>query len=264
QPSPFAPGGGVGLDAVTTVFLPVFGGPDDRLALDFVAQMCESERARAVVVRITKKGQDDYEGVEVPEEAHLHPDVMMREREAVNMTTVASNIHGFPDTVYGAHNTEMRLQSETADNIAWARYVLPTADNNASNSASKAALSRMSFREVGSPVPLYVVITEARRVLGPSSTQQQQQTPTTTMTRTKKFIVVTGRSRWMAVENHTLELKKMMEEYRAMEKSGQIFMGRMAAHLGWDVRKTIGDVAAACVIAGAGEGVVVVQAAGFG
>ncbi|THU96994.1 hypothetical protein K435DRAFT_79376 [Dendrothele bispora CBS 962.96] len=265
QPSPFALGGvGGGLDAVTTVFLPFFGGPDDRLALDFVAQMCESERVRAVVVRITKKEQDDYEGVEVPEEAHLHPDVMMREREVVNMTTVASNIHGFPDTVYGAHNTETRLQSETADNIAWARYVSPTAENNASNSASKAALSRMSFREVGSSIPLHVVVTEARRVLDPSSsstTQQQQQAPTTMTPRTKKLIVVTGRSRRMAVENHTLELKKMMEEYRAMEKSGQTFMGRTAAHLGWEVRKTIGDVAAACVIAGAGEGVVVVQAA---
>jgi len=115
----------------------------------------------------------------------------------------------------------------------------------------------MSFTEVGSPVPLHVVVTEAKKVLEPQNQTQnqgQQQRPS------KKLIVVTGRSRRMAVENHTQELKNMVEEYRAMEKSG-LTGGRTAAHLGWEVRKTIGDVAAACVVAGCGEGVVVVQAA---
>jgi hypothetical protein len=38
------------------VFLPFFGGPDDRLALDFVVQLCEKPRVSASVVRIVKKG----------------------------------------------------------------------------------------------------------------------------------------------------------------------------------------------------------------
>ena len=36
------------------VFLPFFGGPDDRLALDFVVQICANLRVRGTVVRITK------------------------------------------------------------------------------------------------------------------------------------------------------------------------------------------------------------------
>jgi hypothetical protein len=36
------------------VFFPFFGGPDDRLALDFVVQICANPRIKGTVVRITK------------------------------------------------------------------------------------------------------------------------------------------------------------------------------------------------------------------
>jgi hypothetical protein len=36
------------------VFLPFFGGPDDRLALEFVVQVSANPRMRGTVVRITK------------------------------------------------------------------------------------------------------------------------------------------------------------------------------------------------------------------
>ena len=36
------------------IFLPFFGGPDDRLALDFVVQICANPKVRGTVVRITK------------------------------------------------------------------------------------------------------------------------------------------------------------------------------------------------------------------
>jgi len=36
------------------IFLPFFGGPDDRLALDFVVQICANPRVRGTVVRMTK------------------------------------------------------------------------------------------------------------------------------------------------------------------------------------------------------------------
>jgi hypothetical protein len=45
--------GGVGV-LHQHVFLPFFGGPDDRLALDFVVQICANPRIRGTVVRITK------------------------------------------------------------------------------------------------------------------------------------------------------------------------------------------------------------------
>ena len=53
----------------THVFLPFFGGPDDRLALDFVMQLCVNPRVRATVVRTTKR--DIQTDVTVPDAAHL-------------------------------------------------------------------------------------------------------------------------------------------------------------------------------------------------
>jgi hypothetical protein len=53
----------------THVFLPFFGGPDDRLALDFVIQLCADPRVRATVVRITKR--DIQADVSAPDAAHL-------------------------------------------------------------------------------------------------------------------------------------------------------------------------------------------------
>ena len=53
----------------THVFLPFFGGPDDRLALDFVMQLCADPRVSATVVHITKC--DVQADVSDLEEAHL-------------------------------------------------------------------------------------------------------------------------------------------------------------------------------------------------
>jgi hypothetical protein len=53
----------------THVFLPFFGGPDDRLALDFVMQLCADPRVRATVVRTTKR--DIQADVSAPDAAHL-------------------------------------------------------------------------------------------------------------------------------------------------------------------------------------------------
>jgi hypothetical protein len=69
------------------------------------------------------------------------------------------------------------------------------------------------------------------------------------MTTTTKLIVVTGRSRRLAVENHRRELKELMKEHE---------------YVGEEVRRTIGDVGTAFVVAGVGSGVVVLQAAGVG
>jgi len=47
-------GGVVGSLQQQHIFLPFFGGPDDRLALDFVVQICANPRVRGTVVRMTK------------------------------------------------------------------------------------------------------------------------------------------------------------------------------------------------------------------
>ena len=45
----------LGVREETHLFLPFFGGPDDRLALDFVVQLCANPRVRATVLRLNKR-----------------------------------------------------------------------------------------------------------------------------------------------------------------------------------------------------------------
>lgn len=98
--------------------------------------------------------------------------------------------------------------------------------------ASPDALRRIEFRELTSPIPLQTVIQEANRrveVIGGM-----------------RLLVVAGRSRRLAAENHREELKVLREEHSSV---------------GSEVEKTIGDVATAFIVANCGSGVVVVQAA---
>ncbi|TFK34191.1 Sodium/hydrogen exchanger family-domain-containing protein, partial [Crucibulum laeve] len=205
------------------LFLPFFGGPDDRLALEFVVQVCtENLRVTATVLRIVRRDVDAP--IRQVDNAQLKDG---RNMEEINNLTVASGVAGFPDTVYGQHNTETRLQSETADNIAWARYASRTSDSRSISSAG----GRIEFREMASPIPLHAAIQEA--------TAEAERT-------LLQLLIVTGRSRRLAVENHLSELKGLMEEHR---------------HVSSEVRKTVGDVATGFVVAGCGSGVVVLQAA---
>ncbi|KAJ7180756.1 Sodium/hydrogen exchanger family-domain-containing protein [Mycena filopes] len=210
------------------LIFPFFGGPDDRLALDFVVQLCLSSTVTATVLRMVKK---DVEAPmsQVPG-AHL---VGGEKAEEANMLTVTSAVAGFPDTVYGPPTTETRMQSETADNVAWAKYASSVGDGA---STSSVALARVEFRELASPVPLHAAIHEVK--VHQESVIGQARPP--------RVLVVAGRSRRLAVENHAGELKELIGEYGSV---------------GPEVRKTMGDVASAFVVAGAGSGLLVVQAA---
>ncbi|EED80200.1 predicted protein [Postia placenta Mad-698-R] len=108
------------LGSMQHIFLPFFGGPDDRLALQFLVQLCTHPRVTATAVRFIKREFDELRqmgSLEKPQVAHLGD-------ERPNELTVAtvSQTTAFPDTVYGAPTTQTRLQSETADNVAWSRY----------------------------------------------------------------------------------------------------------------------------------------------
>ncbi|KAJ7130639.1 Sodium/hydrogen exchanger family-domain-containing protein [Mycena epipterygia] len=209
------------------LFLAFFGGPDDRLALEFVVQLCASPNVSATVLRMTKNELDAP--LTVVTSAHVAGG---EKAEDVNAGTMASLAPNFPDTVYGHATTETRMQSETADNIAWAKYAKP-ARSGASTSSS--AISRIDFREITSPIPLHAAIREVNMYR-----------ETTTSPRAARVLVVVGRSRRLAVENHSGELKELVEEYGSV---------------GTEVRKTLGDVASAFVVAGAGSGLIVLQAA---
>jgi len=217
------------------LFLPFFGGPDDRLALELIVQLCANPKISATVVRVKKIDSLSGCGVEKPLAAHLDNsgDTSANMRE--NNLTVHSFTHAtmFADTVYGHASTQIKLQSETADNIIWSRYSRPSYSEKP-RATVRSALSRMQFLETATPTPLH------------SITQQAAEKFQSLVQQHTRMLVVTGRSRRLAVESHHHELKGLMEEH---------------GNVGPEVRKTIGDVATSFVVMRSYAGIVVVQAA---
>jgi K+:H+ antiporter len=74
----------------THIFLPFFGGPDDRLALDFVMQLCANPRVSATVLNITKR---DIEADVSPLEAArlANEDEKAEENVQRNTATITSH-----------------------------------------------------------------------------------------------------------------------------------------------------------------------------
>ncbi|CAK5283117.1 unnamed protein product [Mycena citricolor] len=197
------------------LMLVFFGGPDDRMALEFVVQLCAgSTHVTATVLRMFKREMDTH--MTPIRSAHFGPE----KNEETNALTVASAMTGFPDTVYGHVSDETRMQSQTADSVAWEKY------------ATDETISRIDFREITTPIPLHAAIHESR--------MYHESHPSS------RLLIVLGRSRRLAVENHAGELKELTDEYGAV---------------GSEVRKTMGDVATAFVAAGTGSGLLVMQAA---
>lgn len=216
------------------LFLPFFGGPDDRLALQFVVQLCSSSRICATVIKVTKRDIDPEDTPERPASAHINGEKAYEEGEEnarANGLTIAS-MTGFPDTVYGNATTQTRMQSETADSIVWSRYASREARQTQDTRLSS-ALARIDFQEVRTPLPLHTIIQHANRIFDTAAVERT------------RLLIVAGRSRRLAVENHHAELKELMQEHGAV---------------GSEVKKTVGDVATAFVVSGCNAGLIVMQA----
>ncbi|KAJ7066533.1 Sodium/hydrogen exchanger family-domain-containing protein [Mycena amicta] len=209
-----------GVGSKQHLFAFFFGGPDDRMAMEFVTQLCAtSSHVSATVLRMVKK-EVDASLVQTAAAAHLED-----KAEDMNALTVASVTAGFPDTVYGNVTTQTRMQSDTADNIAWAKFA------SAHPTDVSSSQKNIEFRQLISPIPLHAAIHEVN-----AYRESHRHT---------RVLAVIGRSRRLAVENHAGELKELVGEYGSV---------------GAEVRKTMGDVASAFVVAGAGDGLVVLQA----
>jgi len=147
--------------------------------------------------------------------------------------TVTSQTVGLPDTVYGYATTQTRLQSDTADNVSWSRYASPSPESPHPAHLAE-ALSRIEFVGLDTPVPLHAIVNKASSKFDALIEQRS------------RLLIVAGRSRRLAVENHRAELKELMEEQHS--------------NVGNEVKKTIGDVATAFVVSGCKAGLVVIQA----
>ena len=133
----------------------------------------------------------------------------------------------FPDTVYAQRDTQTRLASDTADNLLWTRY--------STGAAPEVSLGRMTFLHETSSQPLHTALEAATRAF--------------TSHKAARPIVIVGRSRRLAVDTHSAELKELLAE-----RSASVTMGS-------DLVKALGDLGTAVVASDASHSLLVLQAA---
>jgi hypothetical protein len=133
-----------------------------------------------------------------------------------------------PNTVYSQQGTQVRIQSDTADNLLWGRV---TSSTSSLDAEVHEALVRISFRSESASRPLHRML----ELAGDEASRKSN-----------PLLVVVGRSRRMASESHGRELNRLVSEHNASLRS--------------DVAKTFGDVASAFVIAGGSASLIVTQA----
>ncbi|KAF8180175.1 Sodium/hydrogen exchanger family-domain-containing protein [Pholiota molesta] len=160
------------------VFLPFLGGPDDRLALSFLVQLCERASVSATVVRIVTMEEGSFDsdnkadGVRTPSPVH--------------------NTMAAADTVYG-QQTRKR---------ASARTPLTTCSGTAARKAASPVLAYPSRPNAPrSPPPHHRT--------GPSRSQHQQRPRSESHPDKKTLVVFLGRSRRLAVASLSAELQRL-------------------------------------------------------
>ncbi|KAG6827715.1 hypothetical protein H0H92_010688 [Tricholoma furcatifolium] len=202
------------------LLLPFIGGPDDRLALAFLVQLARNPSVQATVVRIEKT--DDLSRESTLEKKDVVPSTGASIPIVLQTLTAG-------DTVYAAHDTQTHLASQTADNVAWDRFTSASATHDLETAA---ALSRISFTTLSTPTPLQAITDLASKV--------SQENPS------QNVIVMIGRSRRLATENHKAELQKVV--------------AAAGASISSSVPKTLGDVGAALVASNTRASLLVLQA----
>jgi len=220
-------GDNAGTNGQQHVLLPFFGGPDDRLALELVVQLCINPRVSATVVRVARW----------TEQALARPELAVVDEKA-EIDPVPSSLT-FMSTVYGQPNTAYFLQSDTADDLTWARYASPTWDNFKGKPAAAAqlrsALSRIEFTEMSGALPLHALVQRAKQLREVDAR--------------RRVLIMAGRSKRFAREGWGREVKQLVEAQRCTGHE--------------TVQNTIGDVGTAFVVGASGvSGVIVVQAVG--
>jgi hypothetical protein len=210
------------------IVLPFMGGPDDRMALEFVIQLCANPHVTATVLRIKRIEDDTQTPIETETDlskAHVPGNTVM-------------STSGFPDTIYAPPTTQTRMESENADNLIFSRYVPNTGDAApALPTRVKDALKRITFDVVSTAAPLRETI-EYANAAQPATGDKK-----------RNLLVLVGRGRRMAAESHHAEIRLITQGHAA--KGG---MG-----IGGETLRALGDVATAMLL-GTKASVLVMQA----
>nr|XP_019049777.1 potassium:hydrogen antiporter [Kwoniella bestiolae CBS 10118]OCF28707.1 potassium:hydrogen antiporter [Kwoniella bestiolae CBS 10118] len=207
------------------IFLPFFGGPDDRLSLRFVVQLCKNNNVTATIVRIEKPDgsleEDEEDAISTNGGGGKSESVQVHQAAlASNQLTVGPTNSAYPET-------QARLASDTADNIAWTYYASPSATGRSSSIDN--ALSRISFFSTKSATPLSFAFRCATSTIQSSTNGGGYWRP---------MLIVTGRGRRSSPINHSQELNKILAD-KGLNPS-----------IGAELRKTVGDPATSLILGG--------------
>ncbi|PVG00014.1 hypothetical protein CPB86DRAFT_730345 [Serendipita vermifera] len=208
------------------ILFPFIGGPDDRIALSLVVQLCSNTGVTATVFRVQKVEDDALSPAETTTTDAKHP---------ANPNISVLSQSGFPDTLYAPPTTQTRMESQTADHLALSRFVAPPGGQRAALPRPiEDALSRVKFEDMVTATPLHTLIERAN----------------TESATNKKLLIVCGRSRRMATESHHAELRTIVQENAAKGVS-----------IGGDISRTVGEIATACLSSAVKANLLVIQAA---
>lgn len=215
------------------LFLPFFGGQDDRLALRFVVQLCAGSNVSATVVRVKKTGPTVISSKGEKGDLALSSELQV----PITVSPV------FPDTIYASQSTQAHIASTAADDLLWSLYTRnDTAGSQSLPPDIRQALSRVTFTEVSSNTPLRSIIQRAKSIVDDNKRQNIH-----------SLLLVSGRSRKSSHNNdHKSELESLVAE-----------QSRSNAAIPAGITKTVGDVAAGFMIAlPVVSGIMVLQSAG--
>jgi hypothetical protein len=195
-----------GSNGQSTIFFPFFGGPDDRAASDLVVQLSNDRTMRVIIVRVTS-GEASADDSEAEGGASALPATVASAYEGTLGIGNAGGIVSFrnvviesesncpnqifADTVYPNQSPASRLQSQTADEIAWTKYT--------TESSVHCATESIEFSRLNSPKPLKDLTTVAKSVHSQADTSGC-------------MLLVVGRTRRMAIESHHAELAGIMKD----------------------------------------------------
>jgi hypothetical protein len=209
------------------IFFPFVGGPDDRLALSFVMQLCMNPSTTATIVRFAKNEGYEMSPVNSIEKPEIHHTMTVSGHHILKThIDCLLVLQGIADTVYAMRDTQTRLASDTADNVQWERYTSGSAPEVAG------ALDRVTFSQETAPRLLSAILDASSRTFAGRA-------------RTR-MIIVLGRSRRMAIESHATELRELLSETGAVVNN--------------ETTKMLGDVGTAFVAKGMNASLLVLQA----
>lgn len=229
SPASYAPGAG------QHIFMPFFGGPDDRLALRFIVQLCHHHNVTASIVRVRASGHEestsaDSRKIEMSESMQMHQNALQSNQLTVRATSSVRDClnmpSAFPDESQPYVETVNRIASETADDTAWS-YFTASVTSPHRPVALDNALCRMAFWSTKTSSPLNC-----------ASTRAESSTPSEHGGLWRPMMIVTGRGRRGAAINHGQELAKILAE-----------KGHHPS-IGAELRKTVGDAATALILGG--------------